>query len=173
MLHLPALEETGAISRVLAGIAKIGLTLRGAYGEGSEPSGSIYQLSNQISLGISEEYAVKNLAEITAQIIEKEKSARKKLVSTISFQDKIFRSLGILSYAKKLSYEEFSSHISNLKIGISEGLLKGISINDLNKLIFELQAASLSCREGEELSPEKRDILRAKQVNLACAGITG
>ena len=87
-------------------ISKLGLTLRGTYGEGSKALGSIYQLSNQITLGISEEQAVKNLHEITLQIIEKEREARKALVKSEKFVDQIYRCYGILKYAKLISSEE-------------------------------------------------------------------
>ncbi|MBQ3988475.1 MAG: ATP--guanido phosphotransferase, partial [Ruminococcus sp.] len=96
MLHLPALEKSNAISRIAGNLSKLGLTMRGAHGEGTEPQGALYQLSNQVTLGISEKAAIENLKNITAQLAAQEEQARERLCKSVDVQDTIARSLGIL-----------------------------------------------------------------------------
>ncbi|MGN0479188.1 MAG: ATP--guanido phosphotransferase, partial [Hominenteromicrobium sp.] len=103
MLHLPALTESGAMARISANLSKLGLVIRGTYGEGSNVTGAMYQLSNQITLGLSEGEAIENLQNITMQLIQEERKARKTLAKNISVQDKIGRSAGVLRGAKILS----------------------------------------------------------------------
>lgn len=93
MLHLPALEQTGAAAKLAANVQKLGLTLRGTYGEGSKAQGSLYQLSNQVTLGISEEAAVQNLSGIAQQIIDQERRARKALAEQPNLCDAIWARL--------------------------------------------------------------------------------
>lgn len=134
MLHLPALQSSGQLGRITNHLSKLGLTLRGTYGEGSEPVGALYQLSNQVSLGLSEEEAINNLRSITMQLVEQEREARTKLVSDNKRVDAIARSLGILQSARMLSSDEFMKLISNVRLGISTGVLTGISYETMNRL---------------------------------------
>ena len=169
MLHIPALEKAGALNKMSGTISKLGLTLRGTYGEGSKALGSIYQLSNQITLGISEEQAVKNLHEITLQIIEKEREARKALVKSEKFVDQIYRCYGILKYAKLISSEEFFDLMSYVRIGISEKVLTSdiaehVTMQKLNYLLSQVGSATISQNAKEDLPPEKRDSIRAKII---------
>ena len=169
MLHIPALEKAGALNKMSGTISKLGLTLRGTYGEGSKAMGSIYQLSNQITLGISEEQAVKNLHEITIQIIEKEREARKALVKSEKFVDQIYRCYGILKYAKLISSEEFFDLMSYVRIGISEKVLapdiaEHVTTQKLNYLLSQIGSATISQNAKEDLPPEKRDSIRAKII---------
>ena len=131
--------------------------------------GSIYQLSNQITLGISEEQAVKNLHEITLQIIEKEREARKALVKSEKFVDQIYRCYGILKYAKLISSEEFFDLMSYVRIGISEKVLTSdiaehVTMQKLNYLLSQVGSATISQNAKEDLPPEKRDSIRAKII---------
>ena len=123
MLHLPALSKKGAMQRLSTTVAKLGLTLRGSYGEGSEVSGDIYQLSNQVTLGISEEAAIKNLNSIALQIIAQEKQARALLIKDEDYLDRIYRSYCILKSAYKLTSKELMNLISYVRVGVSEGIL--------------------------------------------------
>ncbi len=169
MLHIPALEKAGALSKMSGTISKLGLTLRGTYGEGSKVLGSVYQLSNQITLGISEEQAVKNLHEITLQIIEKEREARRALVKSEKAIDQIYRCYGILKYAKLISSEEFFDLMSYVRIGISEKILnvdatEAVTIQKLNYLLSQIGSATICRNAKEDLSPEKRDSIRAKMI---------
>lgn len=164
MLHLPALEEKGVLSQLAKTVSKLGLTIRGMYGEGSQSKGAIYQLSNQVTLGISERAAIDNLKGIADQIIREERSAREALCQDIHFQDRIWRSLGILSYARTLSNDECMNLISNVLVGLSSGLLTAPAMEDIHTLMNNMQPATLMVTAGENLEPEKRDILRAQLI---------
>lgn len=162
MVHLPALQESGTISRVANSLSKLGITIRGTYGEASKPIGAIYQISNQISLGLSEQEAINNLKDITEELLEKEKSARQALVSHIEIQDKICRSVGILKSAKLISKDEFMQLISNIRLGISTKLITNIGIDTINALMVHIQPATIQLLAGKALSTKERDALRAK-----------
>ena len=104
MLHLPALQESGTMNRIAGNLSKLGLTLRGTYGEGSNAVGALYQLSNQVSLGLSEAEAIGNLSTIAMQLVKKRK-ARQQLAQDVAKQDMIFRSVAILKSARVLTSE--------------------------------------------------------------------
>lgn len=163
MLHLPALRVSGMLSRLASTVSKLGLTLRGAYGEGSEPVGDIYQLSNQVTLGISEEAAIKNLQSITTQIAEQERQARKALLQDNSVIDKIYRAYGLLKNAHMLSCSEFTSLVSLVRLGAAEGLLD-IGLDTLGRLMIEMQPATLNTMSGKANNASERDLIRAKTV---------
>lgn len=169
MLHLPALTETGAISRIAANLSKLGMTLRGSYGEGSGVIGGMYQLSNQITLGLSEGEALANLSTISDQLIGEEKKARRALTENIVAQDQIERAVGVLKSARLLSTEECMKLLSLLRLGLSTGLLTGIGYEELNALSFRVQPCTLSA--GKPLTEAQRDALRAETVRQVCAKI--
>ncbi len=163
MLHLPALEQVGGIQSLSKTLSKVGFTLRGTYGENSGALGALYQLSNQLSLGIDEYTAIENLKGITYQVIEQEKATRERL-NEMEVWDKVFRSSGVLRNARILSSKEFFEHISNLRLGISMGIITDISIETINTLSNDMQAATLISRYDEAKDSACRDILRAKLV---------
>lgn len=165
MVHLPALKEGGGIARISASLAKLGLALRGIYGKGSESNGAIYQFSNQVTLGLSEKEAISNLSSIAMQIISQERSARQELAAKLDVQDTVFRSLGILQNARVLTNDEFMRLISNVRFGVSVGLIQNIGYNDISRLIIEMQPATLMLLSGKKLTPNDRHILRAQFVN--------
>lgn len=164
MLHLPALQKTGALSRIGGNLSKLGLTIRGTYGEGTEAKGAMYQLSNQVSLGISESAAIENLKNITDQLAAQEVKARDTIMKSVSMKDTVHRSLGILKYAVAISHEEAMDLLSNLRMGIVSGEITGITCETVDKLIPEIQPATMIVTAGENLDPEKRDVLRAKTI---------
>lgn len=164
MLHLPALQKTGALSRIGGNLSKLGLTIRGTYGEGTEATGAMYQLSNQVSLGISESAAIENLKNITDQLAAQEVKARDTIMKSVSMKDTVHRSLGILKYAVAISHEEAMDLLSNLRMGIVSGEITGITCETVDKLIPEIQPATMIVTAGENLDPEKRDVLRAKTI---------
>lgn len=172
MLHLPALTESGAMSRIAANLSKLGLTLRGSYGEGSQIVGGMYQLSNQITLGLSETEAIDNLGAIAAQLIEQERKTREEWASNIVLQDKIERAAGVLKSAKMLSSGEFMELLSYIRLGISVGLLKGVGMEELNELFVRMQPATLAASVQKPIDAGERDILRAEQTRKICANIT-
>lgn len=164
MLHLPALEKSRAISRIAGNLSKLGLTIRGAHGEGTEPQGALYQLSNQVTLGISEKAAIENLKNITAQLVAQEEQARQRLCESIEVQDTISRSLGVLRYAKAIEHGEALKLLSNVRLGIESGQIKGLDSKLIDRLMLDVEPATLSVALGKSLSPHDRDIERAKLI---------
>lgn len=164
MLHLPGLRETGAMNKIASNLLKLGLTIRGIYGEGTEPRGDIYQLSNQVTLGLSEKAAIKNLKDIAMQLVLRERNIRNEFSKYIEVIDRVYRSFGILKNAKIISSDEFMKLISNVRLGVSIGELKNVSYDKINSLIINTQPATLSILNSKELSPIKRDELRADLI---------
>ncbi len=164
MLHLPALEKSKAISRIAGSLSKLGLTIRGAHGEGTEPKGALYQLSNQVTLGISEKAAIENLKNITAQLVSQEEQARDRLCKSIDVRDTISRSLGILRSSLVISHDEALQLLSNVRLGIVSGQLEDVDIGSVDKLMTDVEPATLSVNAGKSLSPHDRDIERAKLI---------
>lgn len=163
MLHLPALENSGEIEELSSSIAKIGFTVRGMYGEGSKSAAALYQVSNQVTLGLSEKNALENLNIITTQLMEKELESRKK-IDTISLEDICFRALATLKNARILTSSEMMQLISRVKLGQSMGILK---IDALPiKVLVEAQPFMLMQKYGI-LEPKDRDIYRANMVREA------
>lgn len=162
MLHLPVLEGQKSIGILADSVSKIGLTVRGMYGEGSSSHASLYQLSNQVTLGISENTAIENLNAITEQIVQKELAARSE-INKMSLEDNVYRALGILKFARKLSSEEMMKLLSRVKLGVSMGILKQVSPELPMSLIVEGQPASLQKMHGR-MTPDDRDICRANIV---------
>lgn len=163
MLHLPALTATRSINTLAVTVSKLGLTLRGAYGEGSAPMGDLYQLSNQVTLGISEKAAIENLKTIVLQLAAQERAARAELVKTMECQDEIFRAYGILKSARMMSAKEFMQLISKVRLGAVSGLLN-VDPKHMSELMVTLQPAGISARVGKALEPRERDIERAKII---------
>lgn len=164
MLHLPALQERGAIQQLANTVSKLGLTIRGLYGEGSKPEGAFYQLSNQVTLGISEQTAMENLKGIAAQIIREERSARERLRRDPRFEDLVWRSLGLLKTARLLSHKEFMSLVSNLRVGVALGLVKDVGLDTLAGLICDAQPFTIMSSKRKDMDPAERDTERAAIV---------
>lgn len=166
MLHLPALTACGQMGRLASTVSKLGLVIRGAHGEGTSPKGEIYQLSNQITLGISEEEALDNLQSITLQLVAQERSAAKTLMENPQQEDKIWRALGILKNARMISCDEFMELSSLVRLGARENKID-LDIKKLNELTYSVQPATMNAREGKDLTAQQRDILRADMVRKA------
>ncbi len=164
MLHLPALQEKGIVQQLSATVSKLGLTIRGLYGEGSKPEGALYQLSNQVTLGITEQEAIDNLRSIVNQIVREERSCREQFKDSPAFEDRVFRSLGILQNARLLTGNEFMMLISSVRIGVALGMIQSMDLNSLNSLLIDAQAGALMEQAGEDLDASQRDIRRAALV---------
>lgn len=164
MIHLPALQQLRAIQQLSNTLGKLGLTIRGSYGEGTTAQGDMYTISNQITLGISEENTIKNLLAVVEQIMQKEQAARQTLKDNPSFVDSVFRSYGVLKYATILSEEECASLLSRLRLGIAMGLIKNVTMEQLNLISANYLPASLCKYKKSELSAESRNIERANMV---------
>lgn len=171
MMHLPALVMTGQISRILSAITQVGLAVRGMYGEGSEATGNLFQVSNQITLGQSEHEIIENLFQVVRQMIEHEKSARSKLLtdSRPRVEDRVRRSFGILSQAIIMDSKEASQRLSDLRLGVHLGLLPELNDQTLNELMVSTQPGFLQQTFGEALSPEQRDRSRAEIIRSRLA----
>lgn len=164
MLHLPALERSGALQSLAAAISKLGIAMRGTFGEGSKAKGSIYQISNQITLGISEKQAIDNLSVVAKQLIGQELEAREAYKKTgPAFEDKIWRSYGILKTARMLTSDECMSLISNVRLGITMKMID-LPLEIINQLIGEIQPSTLMAAAGRKLDSKQRDEMRAKFV---------
>ncbi|WP_309121778.1 protein arginine kinase [Paenibacillus sp.] len=164
MMHLPALVMTQQMNRILQAIQQVGLAVRGLYGEGSEVMGNIFQISNQITLGQTEEEIIDNLHGVARQIIEHEKAARQKLLneSRAKLTDRIRRSFGILCYAEIMDSKEAAQRLSDVRLGIDLGLIEGLSPKVMNELLVMTQPGYLQQHYGRALSPDERDAHRAK-----------
>lgn len=167
MIHLPASEKDGSLRRISESIPKLGLVLRGMYGEGSGSKAAIYQLSNQETLGVSEEDTLKKLESIIAQISKIERSGRERLLASEEAEDAVWRALGILRSARRLSGEEFCSLFSAIRLAVTCGRITGISLDKLSELFVNVQPATLMCIEKRDLTASERDSVRAAMVRNA------
>ena len=166
MMHLPALTMNKQMNVILQTISKIGLTARGIYGEGSEALGNIYQISNQITLGPSEEEIINNLILACRQIVEKERIARRALYKTasIQFDDAIWRGFGILQNARVLELKEFMTLVSQLRMGLSMGLITGFTLEQIDGLMTAGQPANVVKKAGRAVESNEIDIARAEVI---------
>ncbi len=166
MVHLPALAATGQAGRVLTAVSNVGIAVRGLYGEGSEATGNVFQLSNQVTLGRSEEELVDNLAGVTKQVISQERGVREKLVRERrdQLEDKVNRAYGLLSHARLITSEEALGLLSDVRLGVDAGLLPGVDARDLNELMVITQPAYLQRIMGKDLGPQERDVRRAALI---------
>lgn len=159
-LHLPALRNSNAIYKLSSMVGKLGLSLREMYKNGA---GDIYILSNQVSLGISEKSAIDNLNAICDQIVKQERAAREALKENIDFEDKIYRTLGILKTARKLDTDEMMNNLSDLRLGVSLGFFD-VDYKTVGEMFFDLQNASLITSADADLTEETCAKLRAQIV---------
>ncbi|BCJ87369.1 protein arginine kinase [Effusibacillus dendaii] len=166
MMHLPGLVLTNQINRILSAISQVGLVVRGLYGEGSDATGNIFQVSNQITLGQSEEEILDNLQGVVKQILQHERAARSLLLreNREQLEDRIWRSFGILSYARKIESKESMQRLSDVKLGIDLGILKNASGGILRELMVMIRPAFLQKLTGKELAPGERDWKRAEII---------
>lgn len=161
MLHLPALKKSRALSKIASNLSKLGLTIRGIYGENSDSVGDMYQLSNQVSLGISERAAIDNLQNIASQLVSQEIKARDRMLSDIMAVDSICRSLGILKNARVIDHNEAMNLLSNVRLGVAQKVIDSLTLDSIDELISDIQPASITQRSNKQLSPQQRDIKRA------------
>jgi protein arginine kinase len=147
-------------------LSQVGLTFRGLYGEGSEVVGNFFQLSNQTTLGKSEEDLLDHLTKIVRQVIEYEERAREVLVrdAPAVIADKVWRAYGLLRYARSLSFEETMNLLSGVRLGVGLGLVPDLSLYSLNKLLVFTQPAHLAQLEGRNLTDPDLPISRASYV---------
>ena len=163
MLHLPGLSIMNRMTRIAQTINRFGYTIRGIYGEGTQSLGHIYQVSNQLTQGKTEKVIIEDLTQIVEQIIEEELQIRKRMYNYEHSEtiDRIYRSLGILKYCRKISVEEASLRLSELKLGIDMGIIEGIPFR-FNELMVAIQAPFIMTMQDKMTIDETRaQMLRA------------
>ena len=171
LVHLPGLVLTKEIRKVLHGLSQVGLTFRGLYGEGSEVVGNFFQISNQTTLGKTEEDLVDHLDRIVRQVIQYETHARQVLLRDAHqvTEDKIWRAFGLLRHARSISFEELMNLLSGVRLGASLKLLPPLRVYSLNKLMIFTQPAHLEQAAGRDLPPPESDAHRAAYVRRILA----
>ncbi len=166
MVHLPSLVMTKQINKVLHAITKLGLTARGLYGEGTEAYGNFFQISNQVTLGHTEEEIIDNLERIMRQVIEQENAARRSLLTNQRelLEDRIWRAYGTLKSAHIITSNETINLLSHVRLAVDLGIIKDIDRNMLNELFIQIQPAHLQKSQGRQLSAAERDVKRAELI---------
>lgn len=163
MLHLPGLALSGQVNAVIQGVNKLGLAVRGFFGEGTENLGNLYQISNQSTLGETEEQILERLGAVITQIIAHEKSARATLMDKRQnfLLNHVGRAYGILKHAYLISSEESINSLSALRLGVDMGMFSSVDIRTVNELFILVQPAHLQRHAEKELDSEGRDSVRA------------
>ncbi len=167
MLHLPALKITGQIEKAFRAAREMRLAIRGLYGEGTEPIGDFYQLSNQTTLGKTEHQIIEQLVNLAVEpIVEYERQARNKLLKDrmAALDDKIHRAVGALTHARLISSEETSYLLSLLRLGVQLDRIKDIPLRTVNELFLLTQPAHLQHHYKQALDAGQRDELRARFI---------
>jgi protein arginine kinase len=169
MVHLPALKLIGMLKILLDSVMKAGLAVRGIYGEGSEALGDMFQVSNQITLGVTEDDIAATIKAVCEQIMEKEQAARDVLVQNkrLEIEDKLYRSWGLLKYARSVNSKEFMQLLSDVRLAVALGFISDVGQTDLNRLMVAVQPAALQKHTGRELDTEERDAVRANYIRSA------
>ena len=168
VLHLPALVTSSQITKLITTVSKLGLSLRGSYGEGAAAKGDLFRLSNTITLGISEKAAIENLKSIALQIAAQERVAREEIFKAPVTEDRIFRAYGVLKYARMIDTNEFMDLISLVRLGAVKGIIN-MDCAQIEALMIHMQPATISLSVDRPLDRIERDKLRAQLVrqNLA------
>ncbi|OPZ65217.1 MAG: putative ATP:guanido phosphotransferase [Firmicutes bacterium ADurb.Bin506] len=172
MLHLPALAATNMIGQVLGAVSKVGVAVRGIYGEGTDAVGNLFQVSNQVTMGRAEEEIIAHLRAIVKQIMDSERAARRALMNDARMQleDKIFRSYGLLTNARLMPSEEALRLISDVKLGGDLGLITNVPEDLLTRVSVNTMPAHIQRSAGRELSVWERDLARAAMIRERFGG---
>ena len=174
MLHLPGLCLTADIDGVIRGLEKLGMAVRGLSGEGSEAAGHMFQVSNQLTLGVTEDEIIAQLSDMVNELVSHEHNARARLDEgkRSVLLDHVGRSFGVLMYAQLLSSREVVDLLSGIKLGIETGLVKRLSLARLNEIILLTQPGHLQKIIGKTVSSEERDQIRARLVRQKVKGLS-
>ncbi len=173
MLHLPGLRMTGDAEKVVKGLGRLQLAVRGLLGEGTDALGGMYQISNQATLGASETALIDRLLALVEEVAGHEANARQRLLETrpVQVRDHVARALALLAHARVMSSEEALDLLSGVRLGLALGWLKGVDTPLLNRLFLTVQPAHLQQEAGKALSAEERDEWRAQRLRDWVAGI--
>ncbi len=174
MLHLPGLVLAEQINAVIQSVARLGLAVRGLYGEGTEALGNVFQVSNQMTLGESELTILERLEKVVTQLIEHEQNARELLLEKKPkmVYNHVGRAYGILTNAHSISSKETLNLLSLLRLGLDLGLFPGADKSLVDELFILIQPAHLQQQFGEKLAPEERDELRADLLRQRLASLS-
>ncbi|HXY20065.1 MAG TPA: protein arginine kinase [Gemmatimonadales bacterium] len=166
LIHLPGLVLTKEIAKVLQGLTQVGLTFRGLYGEGSEVVGNFFQLSNQTTLGKTEDELLDHLGKIVRQVVTYEEQARQVLLrdAPTIIEDKVWRAYALLRYARSLSFEETMNLLSGVRLGVGLKLIPKLSVYTLNKLLIYTQPAHLAALDVRAPQDSEQRAARASYV---------
>lgn len=166
MLHLPSLVFTGQIGKILQATAKLGLNIRGLYGEGTEASGNLFQVSNQVSLGRAEEDIIDNIERIINQIIAREEATRRSVLAKNkdALIDRVWRAFGTLKNARIITSNETIALLSAVRLGVDVGIVKNMDRRMVNELLILTLPAHLQKLEGKILNSNERDMKRAELI---------
>lgn len=166
LLHLPALVLMGEIEPIINGLNKIGLTVRGCWGEGTAALGHMFQVSNQLTLGMPETRIVHDLEEIVKEIAGHERNARERLKRERNryAEDLAARAQGVLASARLMTTQEALERLSELRLGIALGLVRKFEMQAVDRLLLEVQPAHLQTKAGRSLDSEERDWMRAERL---------
>lgn len=171
MLHLPGLAWINALENIFQQVSQLGLTVRGLFGEGTQSAGHLVQVSNQVTLGPSEEEIVAKINAVCEQIIQYECSARRQLINEqrLVVEDRCWRSLAILREARILESNEAMQHLSMLRLGVDLDLIPALPMALLNEMLVRIRPAGLQMESGHELAPAERDVARARLIRQMLA----
>ncbi len=174
MLHLPGLVLAEQINPIISSVNKLGLAVRGLYGEGTEALGNVFQVSNQMTLGESEVSIVERLEKVLSQIIEHEENARASLIEKKPkiVYNHIGRAYGILANAHSISSKETMNLLSLMRLGVDLELFPGVDRALVEQMFMTTQPAHLQKQHSEKLSAEERDVLRADMVRDALKAVS-
>jgi protein arginine kinase len=166
MAHLPGMSMAGSLRNIVESLSKLGFAVRGYFGEGSKSQGNLYQISNQLTLGFSEEDLISDLKRVVQQLIGQERQIRRELYKhrSLALEDKLMRSYGILSNARRISTEEALTLLSDIRFAISLGLVHGVSGSDINRLHASLGPAGIQKLNGRPMNADERDQARAEMI---------
>lgn len=165
MLFLPALSINGLMPKVIKSISRLGLTVRGIYGEGSQAEGYLYQISNEVTLGVTEEYIISQVEEVVEKVCALEDAQRQNLkngASAINVQDGCLRSYGVLTNCAKLTTEELIRYSSSVKLGACLGYINLDDVSSVDELCVKMRPSNINAAAGRELTAEERDVYRAQ-----------
>ncbi len=165
MMHLPMLTLRKSMGQVMQLAAKLGLTMRGIYGEGSEALGNVYQLSNQVTLGKTEDELLESVQATATQIAEMEINLREKVLEEdpVEWQDQMNRSLGLMLYARKMPMKEFYTHWSDLRLAAAMGMIP-LDVGMLDHLLSAAQDAHLMEKAGHDLTGRETEVRRSNLI---------
>jgi protein arginine kinase len=172
MLHLPALVYTKQINKVLQATVKLGLAVRGIYGEGSEALGNLFQISNQATLGMTEQEIIENILKVIRQIIMYERNQRRYLINNNlkEVEDKVWRAYGTLTHSRIINSKETIGHLSTLRMGVDLGILPTGYRKKINELMITTQPANLQKSLDRILDVGERDVERASLIRQTLKG---